>query len=87
MFKKNFLIIALQAVVISAFIMIAAGSGTDGAATTNAAKGFGQGFYCGSNGYTMIGSASSESACARKCEANGYRGSYCYGDQGGCFCK
>ncbi len=27
MFKKNFLIIALQAVVISAFIMIAAGSG------------------------------------------------------------
>ena len=86
MFKKNFLIIAVQVVVIGVFIMIAAGSGTDGAATTSAARGFGQGFYCGSNGFTMIGSASSERACMSKCESRGYR-AYCYGDEGGCFCK
>ncbi len=88
MSKKNFFIAALQVIIIGAFIMIAAGSGgTDKAMVSSAARGFAQGYACGSGGFTMIGTASSESACRSSCERAGYRGAYCYGDQGGCFCK
>ncbi len=87
MSKKTFLVIALQVVVLGFFTLIALGSGTDGAAVSSAARGFAQGYTCGSNGYVMIGTATSESSCKSKCANAGYKGSYCYGDQGGCFCK
>lgn len=86
MSKKNLFILALQVVIIGVFALIATGSGTDGAATRSAARGFGQGLYCGSNGFIMVGTASSSSACESICDNKGYS-AYCYGDEGGCFCK
>lgn len=87
MSKKTFLTIALQVIIIGVFVLLAAGSGTDGAAVSSAARGFSQGFSCGYGGYTMVGTTSSESACEQMCGQKGYKNSYCYGDQGGCFCK
>lgn len=88
MSKKNFLIIALQVVVIGVFVMIAIGSGSQKNAATNThqARGFAQGFTCGINGFVMVSTESSQSACMRTCERKGYS-AYCYGDEGGCFCK
>ena len=89
--KKSFFVLSLQVAVIGVFVLIAAGSGTDGAAVssreaTSAIRGFAQGYACGSNGFQMIGMASSESACKSKCANSGYS-AYCYGDEGWCFCK
>lgn len=88
MLKKNFFIIALQVIVIGVFVMIAMGSGSERSAvnTSSQVRGFAQGFACGSNGFVLVSSESSESACIRTCDRKGYS-AYCYGDQGGCFCK
>lgn len=86
MFKKNFFIVALQVVVIGVFVMIAVGSGTDGRAVQSAAAGFAEGYECGSRGMRMIGMADSQSECISMCKRAG-GSEYCYGSQGGCFCK
>lgn len=88
MSKKNFFIIALQVIVIGVFVVIAAGSGSERSATQNTheARGFAQGFACGINGFVMVSTESSQSACSRTCERKGYS-AYCFGDEGGCFCK
>lgn len=88
MSKKNFLIAALQVIIIGAFIMIAAGSGSEKSAVKNSheARGFAQGFACGLNGFVMVSTEASQSACIRTCERKGYS-AYCFGDEGGCFCK
>lgn len=89
--KKTFFVLALQVVVIGIFVLIAVGSGTDGSAVSSQqassfARSFAQGYTCGSNGYKMVGMASSESKCQTMCANSGYR-NYCFGDEGGCFCK
>ena len=89
MSKKTIFTLALQIVVIGVFVFIAAGSGTDGAAVQNyqaAAKGFAEGYECGSRGMTMIGMADSQSECISMCKRAG-GSEYCYGSQCGCFCK
>ena len=88
MFKKYFFIIALQIVVIGAFVLIAAGSGSERSAvqSNHEARGFAQGFACGVNGFVMVSTEPSQSACIRTCDRKGYS-AYCYGDEGGCFCK
>lgn len=89
MSKKTIFTVVLQVVIIGAFVLIAAGSGSERAVSDSArsfVRGFGQGYACGSAGYRMIGSASSESRCISMCDNAGYE-SYCYGDEGGCFCK
>lgn len=85
MFKKNIFTLALQIVVIGVFVFIAAGSGTDGAAVSSAARGTGQGVACASAGYTFVGYCS-PSDCPGKCKANGYS-AYCTGDSTtACYC-
>lgn len=91
MSKKTFFTFFLQVIVIGVFAFIAIGSGTDGRAVSNqqaasAIRGFGQGLTCGANGFTMVSTESSQNACIRTCERKGYS-AYCYGDEGGCFCK
>jgi hypothetical protein len=91
MSKKTIFTVVLQVVIIGAFVLIAAGSGSQRSAVSSSAassfvRSFGQGYACGSAGYRMIGSASSESKCITMCDNAGYS-SYCYGDEGGCFCK
>lgn len=47
-----------------------------------------QAAFCSGSGFVMVGSASSESACASLCERRGYRNQYCLSpDTGTCFCK
>lgn len=89
--KKSFFVLSLQVVVIGVFVLIAVGSGTDGSAVSSreassAIRSFAQGYACGSNGFQMVGTASSESGCRTLCANSGYS-AYCFGDQGGCFCK
>lgn len=88
MSKKNFFIITLQVVIIGVFLVIALGSSSQQSATqnTHAARGFGQGLACGIGGFVMVSTESSQSACMNTCERKGYS-AYCYGDEGGCFCK
>ena len=88
MSKKNFFIICLQILVIGVFVTIALGSGSQKSAVQNTheARGFAQGFACGVNGFVMVSTESSQSACIRTCDRKGYS-AYCYGDEGGCFCK
>ncbi len=91
MFKKTIFTVVLQVVIIGAFVLIAAGSGSERAvsdSTRSYVRSFAQGYDCGSKGYSYVGAASSESGCARLCENKGYSNSYCYSDEsGGCFCK
>lgn len=96
MSKKTIFTVVLQVVIIGVFVLIAAGSGSQRSAVSSSSsraaaasfmRGFAQGYGCSSAGFTMIGSASSESSCRAMCERAGYTGAYCYGDEGGCFCK
>ena len=91
MSKKTIFTVVLQIVIIGAFVLIAAGSGSQRSAVSSSAarsfvRGFGQGYACGSAGFQYIGTSSSKSGCYAMCEKAGYS-AYCYGDEGGCFCK
>lgn len=91
MLKKTIFTVVLQIVIIGAFVLIAAGSGSQRSAVSSSAassfvRGFGQGYACGSAGFQYIGTSSSKSGCYAMCEKAGYS-AYCYGDEGGCFCK
>lgn len=91
MHKKTFFILALQVVVIGIFVLIAAGSGTDGTAASSSFK---EGVRTGINaystaatvsraidyasqGYTNIGNYS-VSDCPKKCADAGYTHSWRY---------
>ena len=92
MSKKTIFTLALQVIVIGVFVMIAIGSGSgrndvqSNAQQAREIRGFTQGFACGVNGFVMVSTESSERACIHTCERRGYS-AYCYGDEGGCFCK
>lgn len=91
MSKKTIFTVVLQVVIIGVFVLIAAGSGSQRSAVSSSAassfvRSFGQGYACGSAGFKYIGTSSSKSGCYSMCEEAGYS-TYCYGDEGGCFCK
>lgn len=89
MSKKNFFIVCLQVVVIAIFALIAAGSGSDGAAASRSnsvLRAGTQGGICGANGYTFV-TYCSNSECPSACKKAGYS-AYCTGDSTtACFCK
>ena len=88
MSKKSLLIIALQVIVVGVFALIAAGSGSDGAATrsNSVLRAGAQGGICGANGYTLV-TYCSNSECPAACKKAGYS-AYCTGDSTtACFCK
>lgn len=84
MSKKNIFIIALQVVIIGVFVLIAAGSGSDGSAVSSSTRGAVQVGACAAAGYRYIGEYSN---CYQACEKAGYSYS-CTGDStNSCFCK
>ena len=89
MSKKNFLIICLQVVIVAVFSLIAAGSGSDGAATksNSVLRAAAQGGICGGAGYTFIGYYDTKSACKSACARKGYS-AWCSGeDTTACYCQ
>lgn len=88
MFTKKTLVIVAQVIVLGAFVLLAAGSGSEQAAVaTRAVLGGLEGADCGSKGFYPVSSASSESACANICDNKGYS-LYCFGrGSNTCFCR
>lgn len=78
---KNIFLVSIQMLVLTAFIVFAASSGSEKAAT--ATRSFVEGYECGSMGYVYVGVYSN---CSSACGAKGYS-SYCNGSSGACFCK
>lgn len=78
---KNIFLVSVQILVLTAFIVFAASSGSEKAAT--ATRSFVEGYECGSMGYVYVGVYSN---CSSACDAKGYS-YYCNGTSGACFCK
>ncbi len=84
MSKKTIFTVVLQVVIIGAFVLVAAGSGSERVATVSRAAY--QGGTCGSRGYEFL-TYCSNSECPSACREAGYSSS-CTGDATtACFCK
>ena len=98
MSKKTIFTIALQVVIIGAFVLIAAGSGTDGyAASTYSRPSYSSSSsssssrtlksICERDGYKYIGNyGSSSDSCHKACREYGYKKSCTPSDSSKCYC-
>lgn len=83
MSKKTIFTIALQIVIISVFVFIAAGSGTERSAVRNTIRGATEGGICAAGGYDFYGYYED---CYSACQSAGYS-SHCTATGGACFCR